>query len=364
MAEQNISTDLQTIRFRTDFAKEYVRKNRFSPYSGKSVNNIICQKLDSFHTIRHPLVTRLKGNGVSGNSMLRGNGESIGNFSWDTVPTYYRHAVEFNKEDYDKTNLDLMGEARPLLLEWAMNETRDRQIQAMAAHYDGTTYADLGGTGWTEAIADAWLAANTDRVIFGATAYAPSSGDHSAGLAQLDTSADTFTYARADDMRALAEDADPHIHPYQTNEEGEVYVVFCGSKAFKALKNSLATINTGADVRGMKITSGGNILARDGDMYYNGMIFRKVPEITQLFSVSGKPLYNTGTSSTNNVEPVFMCGTQALFHGMGQAPEIIVDRDYDFKFRPAVAVELKEDIKKAFFNNKQHGMVTGYFAVA
>ena len=180
----------------------------------------------------------------------------------------------------------------------------------------------------------------------------------------MDTTDDTFTYARADDMRGLAEDADPHIHPYMTNEEGEVYVVFCGSGAFKSLKNSLITINTSADVRGMQITSGSNILARDGDMYYNGMIFRKVPEITQLFSVSGKALYNTGTSGTNNVEPVFMCGTQALMHGMGQAPDIIVDRDYDFKFRPAVAVELKEDIKKTFFNGVQHGMVSGFFAVA
>ena len=362
MAEQTISTNLQTIRFRKDFAREYVRTNRFSPYSGKSVGNVICQKLDSFHTIRHPLVTRLTGNGVSGNSMLRGNGESIGNYSWDTVPTYYRHAVEFNKEDYDKTNLDLMTEARPLLMEWAMNETRDRQIQAMAAHYNGTTYADLGGTGWTEAIADAWLVANNDRVIFGASAG--SSTDHSADLAQLDATNDLFNYARADDMRGLAEDADPHIHPYSTNEEGEVFVVFCGSGTFKAVKNSLLTVNTSADVRGMKITSNGNIIARDGDLYYNGMVFRKVPEITQLFSVSGKPLYNTGAGAAVNVEPVFMCGTQALFHGMGQAPEIIVDRDYDFKFRPAVAVELKEDIKKAFFNGIQHGMVTGYFAVA
>ena len=364
MAEQTISSNLQTIRFRTDFAKEYVRKNRFSPYSGKGVNNVICQKLDSFHTIRHPLVTRLTGNGVSGNSMLRGNGESIGNYSWDTVPTYYRHAVEFNKEDYEKTNLDLMTEARPLLMEWAMNETRERQIQAMASVYDGTNYrafaaADAGA--W-DTTANAWLVANSDRVHFGAAAYTAKT-DFSAGLDALNTTTDDFTYLLADSMRRLAEDADPHIHPLQTNEEGEVYVVFCGSGTFNTLKASLLTVNTGADVRGMKITSGGNIIARDGDLYYNGMIFRKVPEITQLFSVSGKPLYNTGTSGTNNVEPVFLCGTQALMHGMGQAPEIIVDRDYDFKFRPAVAVELKEDIKKTFFNGIQHGMVSGFFSV-
>ena len=368
MAEQTISTALQTIRFRTDFAREYVRKNRFSAYSGKSVNNIICQKLDSMHTIRHPLVTRLKGAGVSGSSMLRGNGESIGNYSWDTVPTYYRHAVEFNKEDYEKTNLSLMTEARPLLMEWAMNETRERQIEAMGALYNGTTYTNLAVTSGTfEGIADTWLANNDDRVLFGAASA--SLTDHSADLALLDTSADTFTYTLADTMRGLAEDADPHIHPYQTNEEGEVFVAFCGSGTFKSIKNNLLTINTSADVRGMKITSGGNVIARDGDLYYNGIVFRKVPEITTIFSKAATAdraqgaLYNTGDSLTTNVEPVFMCGTQALFHGMGNAPDIIVDRDYDFKFRPAVAVELKEDIKKAYFNDVQHGMVTGYFAV-
>ena len=366
MAEQTITSSLQTIEFRKDFMREYVRKNRLSAYSGRGVNNIICQKLGSGHTLRHPLVTRLKSAGVSGSSMLRGNGESIGNYSWDTTPTYYRHAVEFNKEDYEKTNLNLMKEARPLLMEWAMNETRERQIQAMGALYDGSTYTNLSSGAAFETIADAWLVTNKARTQFGNYASGGSSGgsDHSVDLAQLDTSADTFVYARADDMRQLAEDADPHIRPYQTNEEGEVYVAFCGSGTFKALKNSLVTINTSADVRGMKITSGGNILARDGDLFYNGMIFRKVPEITQLFSVSGKPLYNTGTSGTNNVEPVFFCGQQALVHGMGQAPDIIVDRDYDFNFRPAVAVELKEHIRKTFFNSYQHGMVTGYFAVA
>jgi len=365
MAEQTIHSDGQTIRFRTDFAKEYVRKNRFSPYSGRGVNNVICQKYDSFHTIRHPLVTRLQGAGVSGNSMLRGNGESIGNYFWDTVPTYYRHAVEFNKEDYEKTNLDLMKEARPLLMEWAMNETRNRQIQAMGALYDGTTYTNLSTGAAFETIADAWLVNNKARTTFGAYAQGGSAGgsDHSADLSQLDTSSDTFVYARADEMRRLAEDADPHIHPFMLDNEGETYVVFCGSGTFEDLKNSLITINTSADVRGMKLTKNGNILARDGDLYYNGMIFRKVPEITQLFSVSGKPLYNAGTSGTNNVEPVFLCGTQALMHGFGQSPQIIVDRDYDFKFRPAVAVELKEAVRKTFFNDIQHGMVTGYYAV-
>jgi hypothetical protein len=359
MAEQSITTSLQTIEFRKDFATEYVRKNRFAPYSGKGVDNAICQKLGKGHTLRHPLVTRLKGNGVSGSTMLRGNGESIGNYSWDTVPTYYRNAVEFNKEDLEKTNLALMREARPLLMQWAMNETRDRQIQAMAAHYDGTTYADFGGTGWTEAIADAWLVTNLNRTIFGANVG--SGTDHSADLAQIDATNDKFTYSRLRDMRRKFEDADPHMTPLQVDDESEAMVVFAGSVAFRDFRASLDTINQNADLRGMKITKDGNVLARDSDLFFEGCIIRKVPEIGTLLSGTGKPLATAGASSVR-VEAVFMCGQQALVHGMGQMPDIIVDRDYDFGFRPAVAVELKENIKKAFYNSYQHGMVTGYFS--
>jgi len=357
MAEQSITTSLQTIQFRKDFFREYVRTNRFSPYSGRGVDNPIVQKLGRGPTLRHPLVTRLTGNGVSGSTLLRGNGESIGNFSWDTNPTYFRHAVEFNKEDLEKTNLALMAEARPLLLEWAMNETRDRQIQAMFAVYDGTTYANLDDA--SEAVKDAWLVTNLERTIFGANQG--SGTDHSADLAQIDATNDKFTTVRLKDMRRKAEDADPHIHPLRTDQESEIFVVFAGSVAFRDFKASLETINQNADLRGMKITKGGNVLARDGDLFYEGAIIRKVPEIGTLLSGSGKSLAGAGAAGVR-VEAVALCGRQALVHGMGQAPDIIVDKDFDFNFRPAVAVELKEDIKKTFFNDIQHGMVTGFFS--
>jgi len=357
MAETAVISNLEVIKFLSKFAREYVRNNRLSAYTGKGMNNIISQKVDRGPTVRHPLVTRLKGSGVTGSDELRGKGEAIGNYSWDTNPTYYRHAVEFNKEDLEKTNLALMSEARPLLLQWAMAATRDRQIQAMAAPYDGTTYANLDDA--TETAKDTWLVANLPRIMFGANVG--SGTDHSADLAQIDATNDKFTYARLRDMRLKAEDADPHITPYQTNEEGEVYVVFAGSVARRDLRASLDTINMNADVRGMRITSGGNTIARDGDMFFEGTIIRKVPEIGTLLSGTGKSLATAGASSVR-VEPVFMCGMQALSHGLGQAPDIIVDRSWDFNFRPATAVELKEDVKKTYFNDIQHGMVTGYFS--
>jgi hypothetical protein len=311
-------------------------------------------------TIRHPLLTRLTGNGVTGSTTLRGNGEAIGNYSWDTQPTYKRHAVEFDKERLEQTNISLMRESRPLLMDWALNLTRDEMVQAMGAVYNGTTYANLEDA--AEGNKDTWLVNNADRQIFGASAG--SGTDHSADLSQIDSTNDTCTFARIDDMRRLAEDADPHIRPFRTDQESEVYVCFLGSQSFQDCKTSLNTINSNADVRDMGgVTRGKNVLARDGDLFWNGVIIRKVPEITAIFSATGKTLATAGASSIA-VEPAFMCGAQALVWGLGQRPDMKVDRLYDFEFQPGVAVELKHDIRKAFFNNVQHGMVTGYFSGA
>lgn len=359
MANTTVTSNLQVIKFRKDFFREYIRTNRLSPYTGTGVDNPVVIKEDRGPTIRHPLLTRLTGSGVSGTDTLRGNGEAIGNYSWDTAPTYYRHAVEFTKEDLEQTNIDLMRAGRPLLLDWAMSATKTRQIQALGAIYNGTTYSTYADA--AEAAKDTWQTNNSDRVIYGASITL--TGDDSAELGGVDSTNDTFVRGRLDDMRKLAEDADPHIRPIRTDQDSEVYVVFAGSQAFRDLKENLETLNSNADARGMKMTKNGNVLARDGDLFWNGCIVRKVPEITSIFSATGKPLATAGASSIA-VEPVFLCGAQALVWGLGQRPVIEVDRTFDYGFQPGVAVELKEDIKKAFFNNVQHGVVTGYFSGA
>ena len=359
MATDKVPSSLQVIKFRNDFFREYVRTNRLAPYTGTGVDNPIVIKMDRGPTIRHPLITRLRGSGVQGSDTLRGNGESIGKYSWDTNPTYYRHAVEFTKEDLEQSNIALMSASRPLLMEWAQMATRDRQILAMGALYDGTTYANWSTGATHETAADLWQVNNSDRVIYGVSQAV--TGDSSSDLANIDASNDKLSAINVSSMRRLAEDADPHIRPIQTDQEAEVYVCFTGSIAFRDLKANLQTLNSNADVRGMKITRGGNILARDGDLFWDGVIIRKVPEITGHFSKTGKPFVAAGASGVV-VEPAFLCGAQALVHGMGQRPAIEIDRTFDYGFQPGVAVELKEDIKKTFFNDVQHGMVSGFFS--
>ena len=146
----------------------------------------------------------------------------------------------------------------------------------------------------------------------------------------------------------MAKTADPHIRPIRTKEDEEWYVMFANSMAFRDLKtdSTILQANREAWSRGRD-----NPIFRDGDIIYDGVIIREVPEIAVISGVG---------ASSIDVAPCYLCGAQAIGFGLGQRPDIIVDRDYDYGFQPGVAVELKHDIDKLFFNNVQHGLLTVY----
>lgn len=347
MANTQVAQELVAKKFLSDFFREYVRNSRFSRYTGTSPNNVITIKEGRKH-IEVPLVTRLTGGGVTGSNTLRGNGEAIGNYGLTLRPTYKRHAVEFDREELEKPAIDLMKAARPLLMEWAKEKVRDEIIEAMGAIYDGTTYAAYGNA--TESAKDDWLENNVDRVLFGtALSNTESDFDHSDSIAKV-TDAMTLSASVVSLMKRMAKRADPHIRPIKTSEDEEWYVLFANSYAFRDLKveATMNTANREAWTRGKS-----NPLFRDGDLIWDGVIIREIPEI---------PIYEGVGADSADVGPVYLCGAQALCFGLGQRPRIIVDKEEDYQFQPGVAVELKQDIRKSFFNDVQHGMVTAYLS--
>lgn len=363
MANTTVSSDLQVKKYLSDFYREFVRENMFSPYTGTSNNNVVNIKMDK-QQIEIPLVTRLKGNGVSGSQTLRGNGESIGNYGMTLTPTYYRHAVEFTKEEKDKPSFDLMKAARPLLMDWGMELQRDHIIEAMGAVSASGSYLAYGAA--SAANRNTWAVANSDRILYG-SATSNYSGVHATDLAKVDTTADKADGAIISLMKRIAKNADPHIRPIRVKGGYEYFVAFCDSYTFRDIKADLATSHQNALPR-----SKDNILFQDGDLHWDGVIIREVPEIGN-FIDGGTVLQTNGDwsslatagASTTRVSPIFLCGQQAIGYGMGQRPDIIVDRQYDYGFNPGVAVECKHDIDKAFFNGDvQHGMVTAFVSSA
>lgn len=368
MANTIVHADNVVTKWESDFYEEFVRKSRFAPYTGTTSNNIIVIK-NGKQKISIPLVTRLKGDGVSGSSTLRGLGEQISNYAFELTPTYHRHSVEFDREEMEKPNIDLMRAARPLLMNWSMEKLRTHIIEAFGAIDNGTTYANYGSA--TNAAMDTWLVNNTDRVLFGALkSNHTTTHDMSTSLGNIDATADKMSAALMGIAKRVAQQADPHITPIRTNGDREMFIAFHDPYNFKNLAADATITQAQREVNGK-----GDPIFLGGGFVFNNILHIEVPEIADFIDgttgTNGKwgglatanGLHTAG-DTTGRIGVTFLCGQQALGYGLGQRPRIVVDRLHDYEFQPGVAVELKHDVKKAYFNDKQHGVVTIFASAA
>lgn len=352
MADTMINSNNREKKFLSEFFKEYIRDNAFSPYTGTGSNNPIVIK-EGKKQVSIPLIAKLNGSGVSGNASLDGNEEDLDDYDYVLTPTYHRNAVRVSKEERDKPAFDIMMAGREMCMSWGMEKVRNDIIkEAMGSFYNSGTIATVDDT--TSAInnaADAWVTNNSDRVLYGATTGNLSAGDHSASLANVDTTGDKMTGDIVRLARKIARTASPLVKPIRLPNGRETYVMFVGTQAFIHLQEDLETLHSNAGQRG-----DGNPLFMPGDLMWDNVVIREVPEISTLLADS--TYYATAGNSSSKVEPAFLCGAQAVGYGLGQRPDIIVDREKDYKFKPGVAVELKHDIDKLVYNDKDHGMVS------
>lgn len=351
----NIQTSSGNVvtNYLAQFFAEYVRGNLFTPYTGESANNPIVIK-EGKQKVSIPLVAKLSGDGVTGSATLDGNEELLANYSYVLSPTYIRNAVRLDKEERDKPNIDLMKAGKDALMNWAIERTRDDIIKAMGSVNDGTNIRTVDDTDAAyDTSADTWVANNTDRVLFGATTGNYSAGDFSASLANVDTTNDKLTGDVVRLVRKIARSANPLVRPIRTSNGIETYVLFVGTQAMLHLKEDLETLHADSEARGKS-----NPLYTPGDLYWDNVIIREIPEISTVLANSTK--FATAGNSSTKVEPAFLCGAQAVGFGLGSRPDMVVDRDKDYKFQPGVAVELKHDIDKLVYNDKDHGLVSLY----
>jgi N4-gp56 family major capsid protein len=361
MADTTTSTRLRVQQWDDDFFTEYVRESRFKTYMGTDENAIIQVKEDLMKKrgdrITYNLVNRLTNGGVTGSNTLEGNEESLSQRAHLLTVNKIRNGVRIAEMEEVKSAIDLRDAGRSQLKVWIAEKTRDQIVGSLSAIQTayGTqkAYADA-----SESEKDAWLADNSDRVLFGAATSNNSSNDHSASLLNLDTSADLLTPAAISLMKRLAQSASPKIRPIMTKGDEEWFVHFVGPLAMKALKadSGFTQANREARDRGKD-----NPLFRGADYVWDGVIIREIPEITNIGTVG---------ASSARVEPTFLCGAQAL--GIGWAKRTTSKtKEFDYGDKYGVAIEEIRGIEKLHFEEGndgsgdfvQHGIVTGYFAV-
>jgi hypothetical protein len=262
-----------------------------------------------------------------------------------------RNAVRVPEMAEQRSAISLRSAAKPVLLDWAQEDTRDQYIAALES-INGVAFGASSA-----AQRDAWLVDNLDRVVFGAGVG--SGTDHSADLAQLDTTSDRFTNVNLDRMIMKAKTCTPRVRPMRDAGNGKrYYVALANPYAFKDLRDSIDTeilALTTVEMQASKLFEG-------GDLMWNGVIIKECDNI---------PIYtNLGDSATTEVTPVFMLGAQALAHAVCKRWRTITEV-FDYQDKHGVAVDSIMGIRKLIFGSasgsdtgdlKDHGCVTGYFA--
>ncbi len=373
MAISSVATGLRAKKWDDQFFSEYVRANRFAKYMGNCENAVIHTKQNltkgKGDAIVFALVNELNGLATTGANTLEGNEEALDTRSHEIKVDVLRHAVVMNELEEQTSAFALREAAKERLRHWAMKRLRDDIITALGS-IDGTPYVTA-----TLAAKNIWHGNNGDRVLYGLSTDNQVVGDHVASLLTIgsgaagNSGADLMTPDMVSLAKHLAQTSDPAIHPVTVKNDQEWFVMFCNSRAFRDLKLNVAMqqSNREAWARGTE-----NPLFNGGDLLWDGVIIKEIPEITVI----------TGAASGGaDVAPNYLCGAQALGIAWAQRTRTVT-QDTDYKFKHGVAVQEIRGIEKLRFgtapqtfdangvlitdsdliNPKDHGVVTVFSA--
>jgi hypothetical protein len=378
MAVTTVQSNNKLIVFRKEVTREYIRQNLFSPYIGSELTAIIRVINDlkkGGEQINISLVARLKNQPVSTGTLV-GNEESIDNYGDRCWIDWARNAVRIPRSEEQKSSIDLFGQARPLLEDWGKELQRDEIIDAFyAVPLDSTAPAGLGSASGqrvngvffdsaTAAQRNTWLTDNADRVLFGG-AQGNLAGTWALSAANV-TSAMTASAASLNKMKRLAKKANPRIRPYKLKNGREYFVVFFGSNEFRDLQNDTTIIMANTQARPREGDGlDKNPLFQDGDLLYNGMIIREIPEMDVRLPVT----YTTAGSGGIQIAPAFLCGQSAMAWCWGRMPTPTFLKEDDYQFFRGVGIMMAYGMKKIAKKNpawayKEWGVFTGFFAAA
>jgi N4-gp56 family major capsid protein len=355
MTDTVAATGLTVQQWDDQYNREYFQ-DRFKELKGEGENAIIQVREDltkkAGDSLTVALVNRLTNSGVTGVSTLEGNEEDLMSRSMRVYVDKIRNAVRVPEMAEQRSAISLRNAARPTLLDWSKENTRDQFIAALES-INGVAFQGVS----TAAQRDAWLVDNLDRVVFGAGVG--SGTDHSADLSQLDTTNDLFTNTNLDRMIMKAKTCNPKIRPMTDPGNGRrYYIALANPYAFADLRASIDT-----EVLALTtVQNEASKLFEGGDIMWNGVIIKEMDNI---------PIYtNLGNGGTTEVTPVFMLGAQALIQAFAKR-WTTKEQIFDYDDKHGVAVEAIMGIRKTLFGThatvdtndlKDYGVVTGYFA--
>jgi hypothetical protein len=377
MALTTVQVNNKLIVFRKEVTREYIRQNMFSPYIGSeqtAIIRVINDLKNGGEQINIPLIARLKNQAISTGTLV-GNEEAIDNYGARLWIDWARNAVRIPRSEEQKSSIDLFGQARPLLEDWGKELQRDEICDSFfAIPQDNVAPVGLGSANGqrvnglifdsaTAGNRNTWVTDNADRVLFGGAQGNLSSGNFAGSCTNI-TSAMTLSAAAILKAKRLAKKANPRIRPYKLKNGREYFVLFSGSNCFRDLQADTTIINANTQARPREGDGlDKNPLFQDGDLLYNGVIAREVPELDIRLPV----FYQTAGASNIQIAPTFLCGQSAMAWCWGRMPTPTFLKEDDYQFYRGVGVMMAYGLGKIAKKNpagnfKDWGVFTALFA--
>jgi len=360
MAETAVPTGLTVQQWDSNYFREYLNANWFKQFMGTGSSKMIQVKEDLTKkpgdSVTFTLVNRLTGSAKGASDALEGAEEEADLRSMQVTVREYAHAVRFKKFEAQKTAIDLRQAHKDILMDWNMELDRDNIIAALGS-INGVAYASA-----SEAQKDAWLADNADRVLFGAAKANNSSNDHSASLANVDTTSDKLTPDAIALMKRMAKTANPRIRPMRAKTSigsSDGYVLFAPTQMVRDLASNSTFVQANREARNRGMD---NPLFTGADYVWENVYIYEIEDIPSLGAVG---------NSSAVVRPCYLCGAQALGMAWAMRPQT-VEEEFDYKRAVGLGIKQWYKVEKMRFGSgttdtddlKDHGVVTGYFAAA
>ena len=374
MAVTTVQTNNKLVVYRKEVYREYIRQNLFAPYVGQELTAIIRVINDlkkGGEQVNIPLIARLKNPAISTGTLV-GNEEQIDNYGDRLFIDWARNAVKIPVSEEQKSSIDLFGEARPLIEDWGKELQRDEIVDTFyavtAPNGPPTGLGSANGQRVNGLLFDAagngprttWMTDNTDRVLFGgatgnfvAASFATSLANVTAGM--------TLSASMVSKAKRLAKLANPRIRPYKLKNGREYFVMFANSLQFRDLKSDPSIIQGNTQARPREGDGlDKNPLFQDGDLIWDGVIIREIPEMTVRLPTT----YQTGGAGGIQTAPAFLCGQAAMAWGWGRMPMPTFLKEDDYQFYRGVGVKMAYGLKKiAKMNNTGNYKDWGVFTL-
>ena len=371
-----VPTEMTVEEWNDKYFEDFLLTDWFKKFSDDDSNAMIHVVEDLVEKpgtkIHLNLVNELTGRALGENDTYSGNEASITLRDFEIEVHEYGNAVKAKAFEQKKTAIGIRQVNKSALMNWNKQLHRSKIVKAMTDFYgtDGITKPlnddlTLGVSAATEAIKDEWLVLNADRVLFGANLSNNSSNDHSASLANIDSTNDKLTTDAIDIMKYMAKNPASGktkvrpTTPRKAIDETDAYVLFTPTLSLRDLKKDTAFLNANREARMRGIE---NPLFKGANWIWDNVAIYEIEDMPILTGVGASGI-NVGVSK--------LMGAQAIGVAWGKRPWTVENEfTAEYKRFHGLGIMQYYEVEKLRWgtgvSNRtspvDHGMVTGYFS--